>query len=172
MKSFLLILTIATLSLNGCAQSIQTEESQTSDISSTPVTVESETSETHFLPESEGWSKFKNENITFSYPEGFTVTEQGENVYLTNSDSTAPLGMAQGELWINFTPTTEEEMNREKELKASPNYASEGVAAEDYSLNSGTGEWYKIQLLMGGNGQATPEAEEIFEKVESTFWVL
>lgn len=163
MKSFLLVLTIAALSLNGCAQSVQTEESQTSDTSSTSVTAETETSETHFLPENEDWSEFKNENITFSYPERFTVTEQGENVYLTNSDSSAPLGMAQGEIWIQFTPTTKDATDT--------SYPSEGVANSNVATN-GIDSWYKIELLMGGNGQATSEAEEIFEKVESTFWVL
>lgn len=163
MKSFLLILTLAALSLNGCAQSIQTEESQDSGTSDSINTVDTEITETNFLPENEGWSEFKNENITFSYPEGFTVTEQGENVYLTNSDSSSSLGMAQGEIWISFSPTTKDAEDSEG--------PSESIADSNVATN-GTDSWYKIELLMGGNGQATTEAEDIFEKVESTFQVL
>ena len=156
MKSFLLILTLAAFSLNGCAQSAQTEESQNP--------VDTEITETHFLAESEGWSEFKNEKITFSYPEGFAVTEQVENIYLTNSDSSSPLGMTQGEIWISFSPTT-----KDAEDSDSP---SEGIANFNVVTNGTTDSWYKIELLMGGNGQATIEAEEIFDKVESTFRVL
>lgn len=111
----------------------------------------------------QGWSEFKNEDITFNYPKGFTVTEQGDNVALTNSDSSAPLDMAQGEIWISFSPTTKEANDIQG--------PSESIADSNIATN-GTDSWYKIELLMGGNGQATTEAEEIFEKVNSTFRVL
>jgi len=159
----LFILAIAALTFSGCSQSLQTEESQITNTSqTTAATADTTITETYFLPESENWLEFENKNIKFSYPEGFVVKEQGENAYLTNSDSLAPLGMSQGEIWINFTPSLKETSN---------SGATEGVATENYVTNS-EGNWYKIELLMGGNGELTEEAKAIFEKVESTFVVL
>lgn len=140
------------------------QSSETNDMDSTEANaaVDIGSGEDHFLPEDEGWLPFANENIRFSYPKEFTVKEDGDNIYLTNSESSAPLGMNQGEIWISFSPSSQEGMEHG---------ASEGVALEKDATN-GEGDWYKMELLIGGNGELTEEAEDIFEKVESRFFVL
>jgi hypothetical protein len=161
-----LYIAAVTLAFSACTTAPQTEEAEVSDSSEPIVEMDSGTGEKLFSPENEGWIEFKNENLMFSYPDGFTVIEQGESVYLTNSNSSAPLGMEQGEMWVNFLPSSKEEAKSENNIAA-----SEGIAEEKYLTNV-DGDWYKIQFLMGGNGETTSEAEVVFDKLETTLYAL
>jgi len=113
--------------------------------------------------ETSSMETYTSSEYSFEYPKEYKILDQADQIYITNSEAEAPLGLLAGEIWISISPTTEEAYNTRVAAKDSPEFATDGDSVMEL-VESGN-NFYSVELIVGGSEEVSNEGQEVFDSI-------